>query len=108
MERTVKDKEFETINARVLLLSYISLPSTKLTLMIQDIARNVRRQKVGADIEQRIQIQRMFIHFLQRGKGGYERNSSQQVGWRQNYDTFDFGYKKDGVCKKTFFNTGHL
>eukprot|EP00826_Nyctotherus_ovalis_P021511 TRINITY_DN1695_c0_g2_i5.p1 TRINITY_DN1695_c0_g2~~TRINITY_DN1695_c0_g2_i5.p1 ORF type:complete len:102 (-),score=35.80 TRINITY_DN1695_c0_g2_i5:71-376(-) len=34
--------------------------------------------------------------------------SSQQIGWRVNYDTIDFGHKRNGLCKKTFYNTGHI
>ena len=34
--------------------------------------------------------------------------SSQDYGWREPIDTFQFGYNKSGICKKTFHDDGHL
>ena len=34
--------------------------------------------------------------------------SSQEYGWREPIDTFNLGLNKSGMCKKTFFDNGHL
>lgn len=33
---------------------------------------------------------------------------TQQYGWREPYDNLTFGYNKSGICKRTFFDGGHL
>ena len=34
--------------------------------------------------------------------------STHEYGWRQPIDTFNFGYQKSGICKRTFHDGGHL
>ena len=34
--------------------------------------------------------------------------SSQQLGWRDHYDTFTYGNNRSGMCHRTFADTGHL
>ena len=34
--------------------------------------------------------------------------SSQQLGWREHYDTFTFGNNRSGMCGRTFHDSGHL
>jgi len=34
--------------------------------------------------------------------------TAQTLGWREPYDNLTFGYNKSGMCKRTFFNHGHL
>jgi len=32
----------------------------------------------------------------------------QQIGWREPYDNLISGYNMSGMCKRTFFDFGHL
>ena len=34
--------------------------------------------------------------------------SSQEYGWREPIDTFQFGYNKSGICNRTFQDNSHL
>ncbi|CAI2383745.1 unnamed protein product [Moneuplotes crassus] len=34
--------------------------------------------------------------------------SSQEYGWREPLDTFQFGYNKSGICQRTFNDGSHL
>ena len=34
--------------------------------------------------------------------------SSQTLGWREPYDNLTFGNARSGMCKRTFFDPGHL
>ena len=34
--------------------------------------------------------------------------TAQQLGWREPYDNFTYGNNRSGMCKRTFFDTGHL
>eukprot|EP00347_Sterkiella_histriomuscorum_P000440 403375856 len=41
-------------------------------------------------------------------KLGAALTTTQQYGWREPYDSLTFGYNKSGMCKRTFFDHGHL
>ncbi len=34
--------------------------------------------------------------------------ASQELGWREPIDTFNFNNQKSGMCKRTFYDHGHL
>lgn len=34
--------------------------------------------------------------------------ASQTYGWREPYDNLTFGHNMTGMCKRTFFDAGHL
>ena len=34
--------------------------------------------------------------------------TSQNYGWRHNYDNLTFGNNRSGICKRTFYDFGHL
>lgn len=34
--------------------------------------------------------------------------TAQTLGWREPYDSFTHGNARSGMCKRTFFDTGHL
>ena len=34
--------------------------------------------------------------------------SAQTLGWREPYDKLTFGNNRTGMCKRTFFDAGHL
>ena len=85
---------------------------------IMTIARNANMRANGAstdkpeklqnkNLEQLLQRKyfRITYSLILRHKFVYR---TQQYGWREPYDSLTFGYNKSGMCKRTFFDHGHL
>lgn len=34
--------------------------------------------------------------------------TAQTLGWREHYDTMTAGHNRSGMCKRTFYDPGHL
>ena len=78
---------------------------------LKTIVKSVRVKAGGVNIARRGKYSKINLKLLSLRKRlklkifGYR---TQQYGWREHYDNFNLGNSRIAVCKRNFFNPGHL